>query len=46
VLLEIAYDQHDAAMEMIGAYELFADPKILRDHAGHPRVLAATRREA
>ncbi len=44
ILLEIAYDQHDPAMEMVAAFDDFTDAKILRDHAGHPRVLAVTRR--
>ena len=45
VLLEIAFDQHDAALELIERYDAFCDARILRDYAGHPRVLAATRRE-
>jgi release factor glutamine methyltransferase len=43
VLLEIAFDQQEAAIDMAGQFPAFADPKILRDHAGHPRVLALTR---
>ncbi len=45
ILLEIAFDQQDAAMETISKYDAFTDAKVLRDHAGHPRVLAATRRD-
>ncbi len=45
VLLEIAFDQHDTAMEMIAGYDAFADARVLRDHAGNPRVLTATRKE-
>ncbi len=45
VLLEIAFDQHEAALEMISKYDDFTDARVLRDHAGNPRVLTAARKE-
>ncbi len=43
VLMEIAFDQHDAALEMAAGFPAFTDPKVLRDYAGQPRVLMVTR---
>lgn len=43
VLMEIAYDQNDAALEMAAQYPAFTDAKVLRDYAGQPRVLMVTR---
>lgn len=46
ILLEIGYDQQEAALEMIQQYDAYADARVLRDYAGNPRVLTATRRQA
>lgn len=43
VMLEIAYDQNDSALELAGQYPGLTDAKIVRDYAGHPRVLVATK---
>jgi len=44
VFLEIAFDQHDAAIAMIQQFPAFIDATVARDHAGQPRVLSAVRR--
>lgn len=44
ILLEIGYDQHEAALKMIQQYDAYSDTRVLRDYTGNPRVLAATRR--
>jgi release factor glutamine methyltransferase len=44
IFLEIAFDQGAAAMEMIRACDTFDEAKVLRDHAGRDRVLAARMR--
>ncbi|MBC7785195.1 MAG: peptide chain release factor N(5)-glutamine methyltransferase [Burkholderiales bacterium] len=41
VILEIAFDQSEPATEMIGQYPDFVEVKLVRDHAGNPRVLVA-----
>ena len=46
VMLEIAFDQQETALAMAAAYPAFTDAKIIRDYAGHPRVLVATKGEA
>ncbi len=43
ILLEIAFDQGPAAMEMIHAYPGFEEARILKDHGGKDRVLSARR---
>jgi release factor glutamine methyltransferase len=40
VLLEIAYDQADAAKKVAAEHSQFTDIRILKDHAGNQRVLA------
>jgi release factor glutamine methyltransferase len=44
IFLEIAFDQGAAAIELIGAHDAFEDAKVLRDHGGNDRVLAARKR--
>ena len=44
IFLEIAFDQGAAAMELIGAHDAFDEARVLRDHAGRDRVLAARKR--
>ena len=44
VYLEIAYDQGKAARETAGAYDAFDDVRVLKDYAGHDRVLTARRK--
>jgi release factor glutamine methyltransferase len=44
VLLEIAFDQGAAAMTALAAYPTLADGKVLKDHAGRDRVVAARRK--
>jgi release factor glutamine methyltransferase len=44
IFLEIAFDQGAAALEMIRAHDAFEEPRVLRDHAGKDRVLAARKR--
>ena len=41
IFLEIAFDQGAAAMEVIRGHGQFEEAKVLRDHAGKDRVLAA-----
>ena len=43
VMLEIAFDQQETALAMAGDYPAFTDAKIIRDYAGNPRVLVATK---
>ncbi|HEX8323578.1 MAG TPA: peptide chain release factor N(5)-glutamine methyltransferase [Tepidisphaeraceae bacterium] len=43
VMLEIAFDQQESALAMIAQYPAFSDAKIIRDYAGQPRVLVATK---
>lgn len=43
VMLEIAFDQHETALAMAADYPAFTDAKIIRDYAGNPRVLVATK---
>ncbi|HEX4052753.1 MAG TPA: peptide chain release factor N(5)-glutamine methyltransferase [Tepidisphaeraceae bacterium] len=43
IFLEIAFDQADAARRLAGEYPGFTDVRILKDHAGHDRVLTARR---
>lgn len=45
ILLEIGYDQQEAALTMIRQYDAYGDERVLRDYAGNPRVLTATRRQ-
>ncbi len=42
IMLEIAYNQADRAMQMISAFPEFTDAKIVYDHGRNPRVLVAT----
>ena len=46
LMLEIGYDQNDAALAMAAAYPAFTDVKVVRDYGGNPRVLLATRGDA
>jgi release factor glutamine methyltransferase len=41
IFLEIAFDQGKGAMEVASAYPGWEDVRILKDHAGHDRVLTA-----
>ena len=43
VMLEIAYDQNDTATAMMADYPAFSGVQIIRDYAGQPRVLVATK---
>jgi release factor glutamine methyltransferase len=45
VFLEIAYDQEEAALGLLQTRDAFENPRVLRDHAGQPRVLTATRKD-
>lgn len=42
IFLEIAFDQEESSLKMIEDYPAFESPRVLRDHAGQPRVLTAT----
>jgi len=42
--LEIGYDQGPAARELASSYEAFDDVRLLKDHAGHDRVLTGRRK--
>jgi release factor glutamine methyltransferase len=44
IFLEIAFDQGPAAMEMIAKHDAFEHARIIRDHGGRDRVLAAVRK--
>jgi release factor glutamine methyltransferase len=44
VFLEIAFDQGAAAMSALAAFPTLVDGKILKDHAGRDRVIAARRK--
>jgi release factor glutamine methyltransferase len=44
VFLEVAFDQGEAAREMAGEYAELDEIRILRDHGGRDRVLAARRK--
>jgi release factor glutamine methyltransferase len=46
IFLEIAFDQGKLALEVAGEYPGWDDVRILKDHAGHDRVLTATKRPA
>lgn len=39
IYLEIAFDQSEAALAIVGEHSEFTEPRILKDHAGNPRVL-------
>ena len=41
LLLEIAFDQGELALQVAAEYPAFGEARILKDHAGHSRVLAA-----
>jgi release factor glutamine methyltransferase len=43
IFLEIAFDQADLAKSIAGEHKDFKDARILKDHAGHDRVLTARR---
>ena len=43
LMMEIAYDQEEAALWMLRDDPRFSDPKCFRDLAGRPRVVEATR---
>lgn len=44
VFLEIAYDQGELALQVAGERAAYEDVRVLKDHAGNDRVLAATRK--
>lgn len=44
IYLEIAFDQGPAAREIAGKYEDLDDVRVLKDYAGHERVLTARRK--
>jgi release factor glutamine methyltransferase len=44
IFLEIAFDQGELAPQVAAEFADFTDVRILKDHAGNDRVLAATRR--
>ena len=44
IYLEIGYDQGPASTEAAGHFEPFDDVRVLKDHAGHDRVLTARRK--
>ena len=45
VLLEIAFDQHDAALALAAEHDAaFGQARVARDHAGNPRVLTLQKR--
>jgi release factor glutamine methyltransferase len=44
ILLEIAFDQADAAMNVISGYPSLAEARILKDYGGRDRVIAARRK--
>ncbi|HYE20465.1 MAG TPA: peptide chain release factor N(5)-glutamine methyltransferase [Tepidisphaeraceae bacterium] len=44
IFLEIAFDQGALARQVAEGYEGFADVRILKDHAGHDRVVTATKK--
>jgi release factor glutamine methyltransferase len=41
IFLEIAYDQGELALQIAAEHPAFTSAKILKDHAGHDRVLTA-----
>jgi release factor glutamine methyltransferase len=43
IFLEIAYNQGELALQIAAEHPAFAGAKILKDHAGHDRVLTAQR---
>jgi release factor glutamine methyltransferase len=43
ILLEIAFDQGERALSLIGEHPAFDEARIIKDAAGHDRVLAARR---
>lgn len=44
IFLEIAFDQREAAMQMIRPMETLEEVRVIKDYAGNDRVLAARRR--
>lgn len=46
IFLEIAWEQGPAAKELAEGQDAWEDVRILKDHAGHDRVLTATKRGA
>jgi release factor glutamine methyltransferase len=44
VFLEIAFDQGEAAMELLSNYENFDEVRILKDHGGRSRVISARKK--
>jgi release factor glutamine methyltransferase len=45
VYLEIAFDQGELALQVAAQHPELEDPRILKDHAGHDRVLTARKPE-
>jgi release factor glutamine methyltransferase len=46
IFLEIAWEQGAGAKELAEGLDAWTDVRILKDHAGHDRVLTATKRGA
>ncbi len=44
IYLEIAFDQGPAAREVVGQHDEFDDVRVLKDYAGHDRVVTARRK--
>ncbi|MEZ0266965.1 MAG: peptide chain release factor N(5)-glutamine methyltransferase [Phycisphaerae bacterium] len=44
IFLEIAFDQGPLARDVAAGFEAFEDVRILKDHAGHDRVVTATKK--
>ena len=45
IFLEIAFDQGPKAVELAGSFEKWEGPRLLKDAAGHDRVLTAARKQ-
>ncbi|HEY0010037.1 MAG TPA: peptide chain release factor N(5)-glutamine methyltransferase [Tepidisphaeraceae bacterium] len=45
LMMEIAFDQQEAALAIANDFSAFTDARVLRDYAGQPRVLSVTRTE-
>ena len=43
VMMEIAFDQKEAALEMASQFPKLSDVKVIHDYSGNPRILLATK---
>ena len=43
VMMEIGFDQRDAALNLMQNHPQLTDAKIINDHTGHPRMMIATK---